>query len=159
LFYNVPLIPQTTDMSCWAASIAMILSWRDQASYDPSLIAQNFGGTNYVPQLAKGLDPSDTYILTRNGFRVLAPQCYTIGGIQRLLSQFGPLWVAGFTEAPHIRVVTGLTGSRVHVNDPWPPKSGAQYTRSFNEFFGAMERLGAKEMKERAPVYVAHLMG
>jgi hypothetical protein len=158
MIYDVHLIPQTSDFSCWAASIAMILGWRNSASYDPSLIATNFGGTNYMPQFNNGLSPNDTYILQRNGFRVLSPQCYTVRAVRHLLSQFGPLWVAGLTGGPHIRVATGLTAGRVHVNDPWPPFHGAQYTRSFSSFFGDMETLGASEMNQPAPVYVAHLM-
>jgi predicted double-glycine peptidase len=156
--YDVPLIPQSTNMSCWAASIAMILAWRDQASYDPQLIAQNFGGTNYMPQLSSGLDPNDTYILERNGFRVLAPECFAISRVRQLLTQFGPLWVASKAPAPHIRVVRGMAGSTVFINDPAPVSMGSKYSRSFKNFFGAMEGLGAEERKEPAPVYVAHLM-
>ena len=42
--YWVPLIPQTTDMSCWAAGIAMIVGWRRGVSIDPAAIAAHPGG-------------------------------------------------------------------------------------------------------------------
>jgi hypothetical protein len=161
MIYDVILIPQSTNMSCWAASIAMILSWKNQASFDPQMIASNPGGTNYMPQFANngpGLDPNDKYILERNGFKLEAPQCYTLEAVQGLLAQHGPLWVASQVPAgPHIRVVTGSTGDRLHINDPSPVNQGAKYTRGFNDFFGQMETLGGQELNEPSPVYVAYL--
>jgi hypothetical protein len=144
-------------MGCWAASIAMILSWKAQASFDPTGIAANPGGTSYVPQLQSGLDPNDRYILERNGFVVEAPKCYTLGAVQALIDSKGPLWVASWAPGPHIRVVTGYSGGRLLINDPWPVNQGARYQRTFSAFFGQMEDLGSRELAERAPVYVAYL--
>jgi papain like cysteine protease AvrRpt2 len=163
--YDVPLIPQGTNMGCWAAGIAMILSWQNQASFDPGMIAANPGGLSYVPSLQSGLDPNDRYILERNGFSLEAPQCYAPSAIFDLLTSTGPLWVAslvalsgaGPSPVPHIRVVTGMEGSRLFINDPWPVNRGASYTRLFGDFFGQMESLGARELSERSPVYVAYL--
>jgi hypothetical protein len=155
--YLVPLIPQSSSMSCWAASIAMILAWRDEASYDPLQIAEDVGGPSYLPSYRNGLDPNDTYILRRNGFDVMAPECYSVGGIRVLLEQYGPLWVATWAPGPHIRVVRGLVIQTVYVNDPSPVNFGSRYTMSFRAFFGAMEDLGSREMAQPAPVYVAHL--
>src|SRR5262245_41045121 len=134
MIYDVILIPQSTNMSCWAASIAMILSWKNQASFDPQMIAANPGGTSYMPQFANngpGLDPNDRYILERNGFTLEAPQCYTLQAVQGLLAQHGPLWFASLDPAPHIRVITGSTGSQMHVNDPAPVNQGSTYKRGF----------------------------
>lgn len=161
MIYDVELVPQDTNMSCWAASMAMILSWRDQASYDPRRIAENPGGTNYMPQYAQngpGLDPNDRYILERNGFVLESPQCYMPAAIETMLLQFGPLWFASLVPAgPHIRVIRGMTGDQVYVNDPAPVGQGSQYLRSFNDLFGEMETLGAQELNQRSPVYIAHL--
>lgn len=154
--YDVPLIPQSTSMSCWAASMAMILSWKDNASYDPGMIAANHGGPSYEPSFKNGLDPNDRYILERNGFELEAPQCYMPSTIASLLQSNGPLWIATAAPAPHIRVVTGMSGDRVFINDPAPVNNGSIYTSSFNFFFGQMETLGAQELKQRAPVYVAY---
>src|SRR5204862_3928343 len=33
--YDVQLVPQQTEYSCWAASAAMIVGWRDRKSIDP----------------------------------------------------------------------------------------------------------------------------
>jgi len=155
--YDVPLIPQGTSMGCWAASIAMILSWKNQASFSPAMIAFNPGGMNYTPSLASGLDPNDRYILERNGFALEPPQCYMLSAVQNLIDDHGPLWVASAVPSPHIRVVTGYQGGALYINDPWPVNQGRRYTRSFETFFGEMESLGADELGEPAPVYVAYL--
>lgn len=163
--YDVMLIPQTTGMGCWAASIAMILGWKNQASFDPNLIASNSGGVSYVPSLTHGLDPNDRYILRQNGFLVEEPVCYTPPGVANLLNDYGPLWLAGLLPLPgatglipHVRVVTGFENDQVYINDPWPVNSGRRYNRSFQEIFvGQMESLGIREINEPCPVYVAHL--
>lgn len=163
--YDVPLVPQRTGMGCWAASIAMILGWRDQATFDPNLIAANAGGTSYVPSLTSGLDPNDRYILRENGFMVEEPMCYTKAGIADLINDFGPLWLASLLPLPgatglipHVRVVTGFESGQAYINDPWPVNTGRRYNKSFGTVFvDQMQSLGAREMRERAPVYVAHL--
>jgi hypothetical protein len=142
----------------------MILSWKNSASFDPSLIAANPGGRSYVPSLSKGLDPNDRYILERNGFEMDYPQCYTPGAVESLLNACGPLWLASLAplsgtgkSAPHIRVVTGIEGGQVYVNDPWPVDRGARYNLSFDLVFGQMETLGTQEREEPNPIYVAFL--
>jgi hypothetical protein len=155
--YDVPLIPQTASMSCWAASIAMILGWRNEASFDPQLIAANHGGPSYLPAFKNGLDPNDRYILERNGFEMDEPQCYTLKSVQARLDEHGPLWVASAAPAPHIRVITGHDGSRLLINDPAPVNKGSRYSSSFVKFFGMMETLGSRELKQPTPVYVAWL--
>lgn len=156
--YEVPLIPQSTTMSCWAASIAMILAWRDHASYSPDSIARNPGGLSYVPSMKSGLDPNDTYILRVNGFDIVPPQCFSLGSVHSLLTSRGPLWVASLAPAgPHIRVVRGMVGHTLYINDPAPVDQGGRYTQSFATFFGAMEGLGAQELSQPNPCYVAHL--
>lgn len=157
--YDVPLVPQSTNMSCWAASIAMILGWKNQQCIADVTIAANHGGTSYLPSMASGLDPNDRYILERNGFELDAPQCYTLAGIRTLLESRGPLWVASAVPSAHIRVIRGYDGARLFVNDPAPVNVGAQYTRGFREVFEKMENLGRRERNETAPVYVAYLRG
>jgi hypothetical protein len=157
--YDVPIVAQTSNMSCWAASIAMILGWRDQMSIPDEVIARNPGGLNYMTSFTQGLDPNDTYILNQNGFKTEPPQCYMVEAIDSMLTRFGPLWVATWAPGPHIRVVTGLAGTTLSINDPAPVNAGSSYKMSFEKFFGAMENLGSRELKQRAPVYVAHLMG
>lgn len=155
--YDVLLIPQTTSMGCWAASIAMILAWKSHACFDPGSIAANPGGLNYEPSMATGLDPNDRYILRRNGFEIEPMQCYSLDQVRHMLTDFGPLWVASAAPGPHIRVVAGFQGDMLYVNDPWPVNRGRKYISNFNSVFGAMEQLGAEERSEPNPVYVAYL--
>ena len=155
MYYAVPLIAQPTGCSCWAASMAMVLSWSTDSCVDPGSIAANNGGPSYMPQFSNGLGANDRYILTRNGFTLDAPRCYTLPLVQQLLEDKGPLWVASAAPAPHIRVVTGYFGQMLSINDPLPVAQGSRYVSSFGDFFGAMEQLGASELKAKAPVYVA----
>lgn len=37
--HGVSLIPQPTAVTCWAASLAMVASWRDGATYSPATVA------------------------------------------------------------------------------------------------------------------------
>jgi hypothetical protein len=169
--YPVPLIPQTTSMSCWAAGIAMILAWKDNVSINPRTIAENPGGVSYLAQFAAGLNPNDTTILTRWGFVTEPPRSYTPEDFSSLLQRFGPLWVAARVPGPHIRVVTGFQPafpsqkSIVAINDPWAvgmnafhwPNQGSQYTRTYLKFMREVEGLARQEMAEPSPVYIAHL--
>jgi hypothetical protein len=169
--YRVPLIPQTTGMSCWAAGIAMLVAWKQQISIDPVLIASNPGGISYLTQFQTGLDPNDKTILRRWGLVAEAPQSYSPSGFADLLLRYGPLWVASSVPGPHIRVVTGFqpaaseVNSVVAINDPWEtgmlafrwPNRGSSYTRTYLRFTNEVTRLARSEMNQPAPVYVAHL--
>ena len=147
LKYEVFLIPQTSNMSCWAASIAMILGWKKKMSIPDKEIARNPGGKSYMTSYTKGLD----------GFAVDEPMCYTPPAVDSLLRHNGPLWVATWAPGPHIRVITGMVGNLLYINDPAPVNRGSAYTRTFRQFFGAMENLGERELKEASPVYLAYL--
>ncbi len=135
MFYNVPLVAQTSTMSCWAASIAMILGWKHQASYSDQMIAQNPGGLNYMTSYHSGLDPNDRYILRRNGFTVDNPMCYLPATINSRLTTYGPLWVATWAPGPHIRVVTGMIGDMLMIADPAPLSHRSQTTASDDDYF------------------------
>jgi hypothetical protein len=67
------------------------------------------------------------------------------------------LWVASAAPAPHIRVVSGIEGSLLHIKDPAPVNKGSSYARAFTLFFGKMEKLGEQENNQPNPVYVAYL--
>jgi hypothetical protein len=135
----------------------MILGWRNQATYSDEMIARNPGGLSYMTSYQTGLDPNDRYILRRNGFEIEPPMCYLSSRILTLLQRYGPLWVATWAPGPHIRVVTGMSNEICSINDPWPPNQGSVYTRTFAQFFGSMENLGARELDQPSPVYVAYL--
>src|SRR6185503_3007100 len=43
VWWEVPLVPQVTGMSCWAAAAAMLIGWRDCVHVDPEAVAQACG--------------------------------------------------------------------------------------------------------------------
>ncbi|MGH9647229.1 MAG: papain-like cysteine protease family protein [Bryobacteraceae bacterium] len=169
--YNVPLIPQTTDMSCWAAGIAMIVAWKRHVSINAEQIATDPGGIPYLAEFRTGLNPNDTYILRRWGLVTEAPQCYSTQGLDQLLTRYGPLCVASAVPGPHIRVVCGLlpgtsaSETILSINDPWErgmvsfrmPNRGSHYQMDYLTFTNQLETLGRRELREPAPIYVAHM--
>ena len=157
--YNVQKLAQPTNMSCWATAIAMMLSWKKSMSLNPKTIADELGYTQQFN--SSGLHPEDTKVFKYWGLTWDAPMCYSVQGFADMLKAYGPVWLAGNSRAPHVRVVIGMTGdgtpdgTKLIINDP---AGGKRYTRSFTKVMGSMEDLGAspREMKMKKPIYVAH---
>jgi hypothetical protein len=174
VIYDVPLIAQETSMSCWAAAIAMIVSWARGEEITPLEVARD---SNRIQAYETGLDPLDAELFDRWGMMTVAPQTFTAEGFLDLLAEFGPIWVAGEVFAPHVRVATGFElgtpsyAGAVHINDPLenglkrfqPSNTGSKYKETYVEFVQNNERLGTEELKDqslegsRYPVYFAHL--
>jgi hypothetical protein len=170
ILYDVPLIPQETGMSCWAAGAAMIVSWRDDITVSPFEIAD---ATGYWNQYHEGLAPHDITVLKYWGLEIEPPQNYSVEGFAELLRHYGPLWVASAEPGPHIRVVTGMTGkvgngsgheTLLHINDPWEkgmdefklPNLGSQYLETYNQFVHKQDELAGREKDVNGAIYVAH---
>jgi hypothetical protein len=165
--YDVPLVPQQTGYSCWAAGAAMVVAWRDNMSVDPSAIAS---ATGYWEQYKHGLDAEDTTMFKAWRLVPEPAQTYTVDGFRRLLEQWGPLWVASAEPGPHIRVVSGLSGdgtadgTLVHVLDPWEPgmqtfrlpNAGGRYTETYAQFEAKQATLARSESHLQG-IYVAHV--
>jgi Papain-like cysteine protease AvrRpt2 len=89
-FPDVELINQPTGMSCWAASAAMVVGWRDQVSIDPTAIV---AGTGIWSAYTNGLQPTDFQTLANAwGLTAEPPQCYSVDGLRTLLTNKGPFW-------------------------------------------------------------------
>jgi hypothetical protein len=125
---DVPLINQLTNMSCWAASAAMVVGWRDRLSIDPAAIASGAGDWSAY---ANGLDPADIPTLA-DAWKLTQepPQSYTLDGLRDLIEAKGPLWVGAAVPGLHAIVVTGVYGDGsvdntfVRINDPWDRDPG-----------------------------------
>lgn len=168
LCFDVPLVPQQTGYSCWAAGCSMLVGWRDQMSIDPSEIAR---ATGAWAAYASGLNAEDVSVFPVWGMVPEPAQCYTVQGFYDLLNTYGPLWVASAEPGPHIRVVTGMTGdgspdgTTLFINDPWEtgmatfrlPNAGARYTETYSQFVQKQETLARQESNLRGAIYVAHL--
>ncbi|MBD1844532.1 N-acetylmuramoyl-L-alanine amidase [Cyanobacteria bacterium FACHB-63] len=125
---DVQLVPQLTDMSCWAAAAAMVVGWRDRISIDPTEIAQ---GAGQWAAYTAGLNPADVPSLAQAWQLVMEPpQSYTVEGLRQLLERNGPLWVTAAVPTLHAIVVTGMYGDStvdqtyVRIKDPWGRASG-----------------------------------
>jgi hypothetical protein len=159
-------------MSCWAAAIAMIISWARGERITPYEVAVL---SNRINEYNKGLEPLDSGIFAQWGMVTEAPQTFTEEGFLDLLRNYGPIWVAAKVFAAHIRVVTGFEPTAapayglVTINDPLDkdmkefrlPNTGSAYTETYVKFVDQNEKLGFAEMSVndpiRYPVYFAHL--
>jgi len=122
------LIAQPADMSCWAASAAMVVGWRDQVSLTPETIAKIGGRTT-----ATGLDPAQVQqFASEIGLDYANPQSYTLEGFRGLLETYGPLWVGADVPGLHVIVVTGMysdgaadgSNTYLRITDPWDRVTG-----------------------------------
>jgi hypothetical protein len=152
-------------MSCWAASMRMILAWGGRSVASDDEIA---APTGHASSLRSGLHPNDGVPLKHWGFRMNAPQTYTEDGIRLLLRSQGPLWIAcdvrtpGYSKSvPHIRVIRGMREAQspfaLMINDPGPVSRGSQYDETYVEMVRKNELLGTDEQAMTAPIYVAYL--
>lgn len=159
--HTVPLIPQSTGMSCWAASAAMLVGWRDSMSIPDGEIANAAGAFS---QYQNGLLPNDRSIFPVWGMVDMPPQSYSITGLREMIESYGPLWFASDVGSPHARVITGIYGDGtpdntfLRINDPWPPGTGAQYTLTISQMTQQVESLYGQESKDYIdPYYFARL--
>lgn len=135
IWNEVPLVPQLTGMSCWAAAAAMLVGWRDAVVVDPEQVAS---ATGRWEDYRDGLRPTDVDSLARSWRLVVVPQGpLTLRGLTQLLERYGPLWMGEASPGLHSLVVTGLhgdgteDGTFVRINDPWPVGRGERYQLPF----------------------------
>jgi hypothetical protein len=157
---DTPLVPQLNNMSCWAASAAMVVGWRDRMSIDPEAIAS---GSGEWAAYTAGLNPADVPTLAAAwGLVMEPPQCYATQAFVDMISVYGPLWVTAAVPGLHAIVVTGIYGDDdsspdvifVRINDPWhrdpgtpggvgaydgKPGAGSQYVLTLSQFMNEYE--------------------
>lgn len=178
--FDVEMIPQTSNVSCWAAATAMIVGWRDWVVLRPEEIAEGTGYWAFYHndryRIDRELDPEDLNMFEVWGLIPETRRDFSLEDIADLLWNYGPLWVASDEDLTdsgrrygHIRVVTGIRGDGtpqgtiLYINDPWdrnrtqwrPSNRGSQYTEPFEEFIGKLRHLINRENNENA-IYLAH---
>jgi hypothetical protein len=169
--HSVELVPQQTNMSCWAAAAAMVVGWRDFVCINPSEIARGIGYWSQYNNNGTGLPPDDTRMFAYWGLTLIqSPQTYTVNGFADLL-RGGPLWVAtDLNGGGHVVVDAGLRGdgtpdgTMVKVYDPWEQgmttfrtsNKGSIYEQTYTEFVHRQELLSRKELSLPAAFYVAY---
>jgi N-acetylmuramoyl-L-alanine amidase len=138
VWHEVPLVPQLTGMSCWAAAAAMLVGWRDCLDVRPEDVAAGLGRWDAYRD---GLVPRDVVALARAFGLVIEPaRSYGTRELFALLERVGPLWVGEAVPGLHVVVVAGMhgdgtpEGTWVRVADPWPIGKGERYQLRFPEF-------------------------
>ena len=134
---EVPLVPQLTGMSCWAAAAAMIIGWRDMVCVEPEEVAKGAGRWS---EYRVGLHPFDLEEFARTWGLSSEPRLdWSISELRTLLQRYGPVWLGEASPGLHSIVVTGMYGSGepdgtfVRINDPWPVNRGERYTLPWSQ--------------------------
>lgn len=162
-YYQVPLIPQPDKLSCWAASMAMLLSYRRNTSFTPQSLARQVGRNLRTSYSWEMLEQVKNYFgfrdipLPSNASLYPSPQQWS-----QWLSTYGPLWLTVVGRPSHAIIVHGLRGdcsperTSINVLNPWntntsftsdpvdfnPFNSGLAYTQSFRNFAASFGSLG-----------------
>jgi V8-like Glu-specific endopeptidase len=160
--HRVTLIPQPDKNACWAASMAMLKSFRSDASFDPEGFVREAGGTLAGSYGWEQLEQVRAHYRFEAIDRPSNASLYhTPAQWAQWLRDFGPLWVV-IVGAPHAVVVSGIRGdlahpasTEVYVLNPWdtttafdsdpvafnPPNRGFEGWMPFESFaadFGEM---------------------
>jgi hypothetical protein len=142
---SIPLIPQPTEVTCWAASIAMLVGRSVEEVCDGA-----------------GMTTTDGYgwpdierAVSYWGLTQIGPACGGPDYFAPMLDR-SPLWIVEIGAPYHAVVLTGMytdadewawDNTTVTVNNPWPPNSGNVETRSFMDFANDYE-LGSGAMAQ-----------
>lgn len=144
---EVPLVPQLTGMSCWAAAAAMLVGWRDRISVRPDEVAS---GAGHWGAYEDGLHPRDVETLARTFQLRLEPaRRWDVLTLRRRLEAVGPLWLGEASPGLHSIVITGIfgdgtpDGTLVRINDPWPIGRGERYLLTFRELMQNLDAASA----------------
>ncbi|MGH8175991.1 MAG: papain-like cysteine protease family protein [Steroidobacter sp.] len=140
--YRVPLIPQPTDVSCWAACAAMLLSWKRQERVHPRDLFER-------SRLNATLNWNDVGTYERLGFAVeRALTCRESGAFVKLMRKHGPVMVdyvnsrdaSGKPTGSHLVVVDAVQNGVARIKDPLPVTKGREYWVSLTNVLRALDQ-------------------
>ncbi|MBM0744533.1 DUF4157 domain-containing protein [Phormidium sp. CLA17] len=160
--HKVQMVPQLTDMSCWAAAAAMIVGWRDKISINPLQVAARSG---YWNQYEEGYNCDDPTIFSVWGLIPESPQTYTVDDFREMLKTNGPLFMIGaMGDGVHVRVVTRMygdgtvDGTMVSLNDPLPKGKGKVKSCTYRQLVQNQEATARDDLGLPGfeGIYVAH---
>ena len=142
---SIPLIAQPTDVTCWAASIAMLV-----------------GNTVDDVCTGAGMTTTDGYgwseiqnAVRHFGLTEIGPACGGPDYFAPMLER-SPLWIVEVGAPYHAVVLTGMytdadewawDNTTCTINNPWPPGSGNVENKPFMDFANEYE-LGAGAMAQ-----------
>lgn len=173
---QVEMIPQPTNLSCWATAAAMVIGWRDQICLTPETVGE-VCGRNLANAL---LTDHFRAFAGEIGLTAAPPQCYTPEGLHTLLENYGPVWVGIQTpEFGHAVVVTGMysggapDGSDTYVritdpmdrvvgtpgapgNYPYTHDTGSRYIMSWAQFTAEYEGFATSTAEGTVNAQILH---
>jgi hypothetical protein len=139
---SVTLVPQPTEVTCWAASIAMLTNkTAEQVCEDAGMSTTEGYGWSEIQNA-----------VAFHGLKEIGPACGGPDYFGGLLEQ-SPLWIVEVGAPYHAVVLAGLNGggnwhdTEATIYNPWPPGSGAIERKPFAEFANEYE-LGAGAMAQ-----------
>lgn len=146
---TTPYYPQSTSMSCWAASAAMVVGWRDGRIVTDQEIAD---AVPVIDAYRKGLWPRERRALA-DAWDLVAepPASYTIDAWRDMLQRSGPIYIdmtaSTSGQGGHARVLVGMesdgapdgSDTTMFMHDPWPG-TGGRIRLSFADFLALYER-------------------
>ncbi len=173
--YDVFLEPQPDKLSCWAGSMAMLVSYQRQQSVVPEALAEEVGRslrTSYGWDMLEAVKDHFGFQdidLPSNASLYIEPQQWA-----DWLAQYGPLWITVVGAPSHAIVVKGIEGdltpdgTTVDILNPWninttfdddpidfnPPNDGLSYTQSFADFAANFGNLGLAEYGKWRVLYL-----
>ena len=146
----IPAMAQPSTQTCWATAAAILLSWRNQASYGPQQAAA-MAGQQYLRrfQSNQGLPGEEkSKFLSSVGLRSQPLRGYTVQGFTALLQSRGALWTTTSELAGiHARIVTGIYGNGTPNGTSLrgiDPATGRQFTERFSDFMRKYDRAQAE---------------
>jgi hypothetical protein len=139
---DTPYQPQSSPSSCWAASAAMVVGWRDRVCVSDDEIAAH---VPVIDAWRNGLAPSERRVLADAwGLVAEPPASYSIEAFRSMLADNGPVYVGMKWDKQgggHARVLVGMesggaddgSDTTMFMYDPWPDTPG-RIRLPFNEF-------------------------
>jgi GH24 family phage-related lysozyme (muramidase) len=152
--YTIPGIisplRQPTGMVCWATVAAMMISWKKDQSVTIESALSSIGN-NYREKFLRneGLSSAEKATFLKDaGFTFEYPQSLTIEGWERLLRDYGPIWVTTDEDpsiqfAIHARIISAIKGdgtSQGTLMTITDPAYGSQYSEKFGDFLTKYEQ-------------------
>jgi V8-like Glu-specific endopeptidase/cell wall-associated NlpC family hydrolase len=144
---TAPYYPQSSNASCWAASAAMVVGWRDGRTVSDAEIADK---VPVIDRYTTGMWPTERRALA-DAWDLVAepPASYTIDTWRDMLGSYGPLYIDmtwNTAGGGHVRVLIGMesdgapdgSDTTMFMHDPWPGTPG-RIRLSFADFLALYE--------------------
>ena len=152
--YLVPgmtLIPQSLTMSCWYASLQMLIKWKEEQQQKSfaNLISPEFDAKcAQIRDANNGIaNPEILKMAKRVGLKAVPPVSPTPEALEGWLKDYGPLWVNGKN---HIVVIAGIMWwpgleYMLLVYDPLPVNVGKIEWRSLTDWYAMGNSISSRD--------------